>query len=72
MRYDPITYRATWGKASSSLMFWVILLVGLMVYGGIGTALTVADPGPGFGERHRHSRVATCATPEAVADWGRS
>jgi len=72
MRYDPISYRATWGKASSSLMFWVVLLAGLMIYGGIGTALMMDDPGPGFSERYRHSSVATCATPEAAADWGRS
>jgi hypothetical protein len=77
MRYDPViyrpvTYRATWGKASTSLMFWVVLLVGLMIYGGIGTALIVADPGPGFGERYRHSTVANCATPDAAADQGRS
>jgi hypothetical protein len=53
-------------------MFWVVLLVELTIYGGIGTALMVADPGSGFGERYRHSGVATCATPEAVADRGQS
>jgi hypothetical protein len=77
MRYDtvtyrPVAYRATWGKAPTSLMFWVVLLLGLMIYGGIGPALMVADPGPGFGERYRHSSVASCATPDAVADRGRS
>jgi hypothetical protein len=77
MRYDPVAYRpvayqATWGKASASLMFWMVLLVGLMIYGGIGTALMVTDPGPGFGERSRHSSVATCATLDTAADRGRS
>jgi hypothetical protein len=53
-------------------MFWVVLLVGLMIYGGIGTALMVTDPGPGFGERSWHSSVAICAIPDAAADRGRS
>ena len=70
MRYDPVTYRATWGKASAGLMSWVVLVVGLMIHGGIGTALMVTDPGPG--ERSRHSSVASCAMPDALADRGRS
>jgi hypothetical protein len=77
MRYDsvtyrPATYRATWGKASAGLMFWAVLMVGLMIYGGIGTALMMTDPDPGYGERYRHSSVESCAMPDALADRGRS
>jgi hypothetical protein len=32
----------------------------------------VTDPDPGYGERYRHSSVASCAMPDAVADRGRS
>jgi hypothetical protein len=53
-------------------MFWAVLMVGLMIYGGIGTALMMTDPGPGYGERYRHSSVASCAMPDALADRGRS
>jgi hypothetical protein len=77
MRCDPVTYRpsayrATWGKVSGGLMFWVVLIVGLMIYGGIGTALMMTDPDPGYGERYRYSSVASCTMPHALADGGRS
>ena len=64
MRYDPVAYGVTGSKAFAGLIFWAVLMVGLLIYGGTKPVPVVAssDPGPGFGERYRHSRVASCAT----------
>jgi hypothetical protein len=50
LRYDPVAYGATWSKAVTGLVFWVVLMVGLAIWGGIGPAPMVAnsDPSPGF------------------------
>ena len=66
MLYNPAAYWVTRGKAFTGLMIWMFLMVGLIIYGGSEPTPMVAasDPGPGFGERYRHSSIASCAIPD--------